>query len=61
MTQAELEREVARMTGEPREEIRRRGFQLVVMPRRRPRVVNWDQVQSRRRCPVNGSRRPVAA
>jgi hypothetical protein len=49
MTQAELEREIAQVTGESQGEIRRRGFRLVVVSRRKPRVVNWDQVQQRRR------------
>jgi hypothetical protein len=61
MTQAELEREIAAATGESRDEIRRRGFQLLVVPRRKPRVVNWDQVQSRLRGHVRACRRPVAA
>ena len=49
MTQAELEQEIAGVTGESRREIRRRGFRLVVVPRRKPRIVNWDVVQSARR------------
>ena len=48
MTQAELEREVAEVTGETRDEVRRRGFSLVVVPTRKPRTVNWDAVQRRR-------------
>ncbi len=62
MTQAELEREIAEVTGESRDEIRRRGFRLVVVPRRKPRVVNWDQVQQARRSNAAvGSRRRLAA
>lgn len=45
MTQAELEREVAQVTGETVGEIRSRGFQLIVMPQRRPQYVDWDEVQ----------------
>lgn len=45
MTQAEMEREVAGVTGETVSEIRRRGFSLVVMPDRGPRTVDWDAVQ----------------
>lgn len=45
MTQAELDREVSAVTGESIGEVRRRGFQLLVMPRRRPLSVDWDEVQ----------------
>jgi hypothetical protein len=45
MTQAELDREVAQVTGETVNEIRSRGFQLIIMPERRPRYVDWDAVQ----------------
>jgi hypothetical protein len=48
MTQAELELEVARTTGESRSEIRRRGFSLLVMPHRRPRIVDWDALDDAR-------------
>lgn len=64
MTQAQLDRELADVTGESVDEIRRRGFSLIEMPER-PQIVDWDQVQQReplryrpRRRPV---RRPVAA
>lgn len=49
MTQTEMEREVAGMTGETVSEIRRRGFSLVVMPQRGPLIVDWDAVQQRER------------
>ena len=48
MTQAELESEVARVTGESRSEIRRRGFSFVVMPHRKPRIVDWDALDASR-------------
>ncbi len=62
MTQAELEREIAEVTGESRGEIRHRGFHLVVVSRRKPRVVNWDHVQQARRLNATaGVRRRAAA
>jgi hypothetical protein len=57
MTQTELEREVSQATGETRDEIRRRGFSLVVVPHRKPRIVNWDAVQESRRVAPFGMRR----
>lgn len=47
MTQAEMERELTRSTGESLSTIRGRGFSLIVMPDRNPLVVDWDQVQQR--------------
>lgn len=44
MTQAELEREVAQSIGESLDTIRQRGFSLVVVPDRRPLVVDWEAV-----------------
>ena len=65
MTQAEMEREVAGVTGETVSEIRRRGFSLIVMPERGPLTVDWDAVQEVERpryLPRRGQRRePVAA
>jgi hypothetical protein len=62
MTQAELEREIAQVTGETSDEIRRRGFRLMVVPRRKPRVVNWDRVQQARRAyAAVANRRRLAA
>ena len=67
MTQAELNRAVARATGESTREIARRGFVLLtpVPVEREPLVVDWDHVQQReplrftpRRRPI---RRPIAA
>ena len=46
MTQAELNREVARATGETVSEIGRRGFQpLVWEPEPEDLIVNWDALQ----------------
>jgi hypothetical protein len=49
MTQAEMERELAGVTGETVSEIRHRGFSLVVMPSRPPLTVNWDALQQAER------------
>lgn len=57
MTQAELEREIAQITGETHGEIRRRGFRLVVVSRRKPRIVNWDRVQQARRASMPAAMR----
>ena len=48
MTQAEMERELAEMTGESVGTIRRRGFQLVEPPVVRPQVVDWDTLHESR-------------
>ena len=55
MTQADLDREVADSTGESMAMVRRRGFSLVIVPDRKPRIVNWDAVQGRE--PIRNSRR----
>jgi len=47
MTQAEVDREVAASTGESIATVRRHGFNLLVVPDRKPRIVNWDAVQGR--------------
>lgn len=59
MTQAEMERELSDVTGETVDEIRRRGFSLIVMPRRDPLVVDWDQVQQREPRRYRPRRRPI--
>ena len=46
MTQAELDREVATSTGETLATVRRRGFSLMVIPRRKPRTVDWDALEA---------------
>ena len=48
MTQAEMERELAEMTGESVGTIRRRGFQLVEPPVVYPRIVDWDRLHEDR-------------
>ncbi len=48
MTQAEMERELAEMTGESVGTIRRHGFQLVEPPVVYPRVVDWDELHEDR-------------
>ena len=45
MTQAQLERELSRATGETRATIRSRGFQLVEPPEVEPLTVDWDALQ----------------
>jgi hypothetical protein len=45
MTQRELERELADMTGESVGTIRSRGFSLVEPPDLEPLVVDWDELQ----------------
>jgi len=59
MTQAEMERELARSTGETLDTIRRRGFSLIVMPDRDPLVVDWDYVQEQESLRYRPRRRPV--
>ena len=51
MTQAELNRAVARATGESIRRIARRGFVLLtpVPVEREPRVVDWDRLDAKRR------------
>lgn len=48
MTQRELERELARKTGETMDTIRRRGFSLVELPDSEPQVVDWDELEAER-------------
>ena len=55
MTQRELERELANMTGESIATIRSRGFGLVEPPELEPLVVDWDEAQQ-----VEPVRRPFA-
>lgn len=51
MTQAELNRAVARATGESIREIARRGFVLLtpIPVEREPLVVDWDRLDAQRR------------
>lgn len=55
MSPRELERNVARITGETRREIRRRGFQAMNLPAdpdaeddAEAAVVDWDELESER-------------
>lgn len=48
MTQAEMERELADVTGESVGTIRHRGFQLVEPPVSYPRMVDWDSLNEER-------------
>ena len=44
MTNAQMERELARATGESLAKIRRRGFQLVEPPELEPFMIDWDAI-----------------
>jgi hypothetical protein len=48
MTQRQLERELARTTGESISTIRQRGFSLVEPPDMEPLVVDWDALEVER-------------
>ena len=48
MTHAQMERELARATGESLSTIRRRGFQLVEPPTLDPLTVDWDELDAER-------------
>jgi hypothetical protein len=48
MTQHELERELARHTGDSLSTIRRHGFSLVEPPELEPLAVDWDQLDTER-------------
>ncbi len=62
MTHYELERELARKTGESLSTIRGRGFSLVEPPELDPLVIDWDQLESERLRVLPGRRsRAVAA
>jgi hypothetical protein len=59
MTQAELENELARSTGDSLSTIRRHGFSLVEVPDREPLSIDWDSVYPTERSRVPSRRRPV--
>lgn len=64
MTQRELERELANMTGESMDTIRSMGFSLVEPPELEPLTVDWDALTAQRTVvfPNNGrSRSRLAA
>jgi len=48
MTQRDLERQIARATGESMSTIRKLGFNLIEMPEREPLTVDWDKVDESR-------------
>jgi hypothetical protein len=48
MTQAELDREISRMTGESVGTIRSLGFSLVEPPDLEPLTVDWDALEADR-------------
>jgi hypothetical protein len=48
MTQRELDRELAQMTGESMSTIRNIGFSLVEPPEREPLTVDWDALAAQR-------------
>ena len=57
MTQNQLDREIARATGESLSTIRSLGFSVAdpddvsfdpEQPRRRPRILNWDRLAAKR-------------
>jgi len=55
MTQCELDRELARVTGETLTTIRNRGFSLVEPPELEPLMIDWDQVEAERKASVPGN------
>ncbi len=48
MTQAQMERELARATGESLSTIRSRGFSIIEPPELEPLIVDWDQLDAKR-------------
>ena len=48
MTQAELDREVAGLTGESVRTIRKRGFSLMEVEYPPPQIVDWDELDAQR-------------
>jgi hypothetical protein len=48
MTQAELNREVSRQTGESVGTIERLGFSLVEPPALKPLMIDWDALEAER-------------
>ena len=57
MTQAELNRAVAQVTGESVGEIARRGFVLLTPTpvEEEPLVADWDEIQADRSVPISSS------
>jgi hypothetical protein len=48
MTQAQMERELARATGESLSTIRSRGFSIIEPPELEPLIVDWDLLDAKR-------------
>ena len=48
MTQRDLDRQVARATGETMSTIRNLGFSLVEAPEPEPRTVDWEELDENR-------------
>ena len=48
MTQRDLDRQIARATGESVSTIRNLGFSVLEMPEPEPRTVDWDAVDENR-------------
>jgi hypothetical protein len=48
MTQAELDREISRATGESVTTIRSLGFSLIEAPELEPLTVDWDELDAER-------------
>jgi len=61
MTKSELDRAVARATGESLATIRSLGFSVLALPADEPQVVDWDELDSERVALFPGRRSPVAA
>jgi hypothetical protein len=61
MTQCELDRELARVTGETLTTIRNRGFSLVEPPELEPLIIDWDQIEAERRASAPGNNRFAGA
>ena len=63
MTQRDLDRQVARATGETVSTIRNMGFGLVEMPDPEPLIVDWDELDNQRVsvAPQSAPRRRAAA
>ena len=61
MTQRQMERAVARQTGESLSTIRTRGFSIVAPPELAPLVVDWDALEEERVALFPGYERPKLA
>lgn len=59
MTQAELENELARSTGDSVSTIRRHGFSLVKVPDCEPLSIDWDELQQVESLRYPPRRRPI--